>query len=120
MCTILALGGDAFVPTARPAARISSSRLVMAESFSVTFVAPDGSERVLGVPDNEYILDRAEEKGIELPYSCRAGACCECIGKVILISTACRLRPHLLRHQPHSPLRLHRHLCRLRPLGDRG
>ena len=62
MCTILALGGDAFVPaTARPAARISSSRLVMAESFSVTFVAPDGSERVLGVPDDESASGRGAE-----------------------------------------------------------
>jgi ferredoxin len=33
-------------------------------------------------PSNQFILESAEDNNIELPYSCRAGSCSTCLGKV--------------------------------------
>lgn len=33
-------------------------------------------------PDDKFILEAAEDNNIELPYSCRAGSCSTCLGKV--------------------------------------
>ena len=52
-------------------------------TFNITFRTPDGTDTVVTCEDDQYLLDAAEEQGLDLNYSCRAGACSSCAGKVV-------------------------------------
>tara|TARA_E500000331_G_scaffold345418_1_gene382964 strand:- start:793 stop:1086 length:294 start_codon:yes stop_codon:yes gene_type:complete len=52
-------------------------------AYSITFRNTDGEESTFECESDQYILDAAEEAGIDSPYSCRAGACSTCAGKVV-------------------------------------
>ena len=51
-------------------------------TFNVTLRTPD-AEQTITVQDDQYILDAADEAGIDMNYSCRAGACSSCAGKIV-------------------------------------
>jgi ferredoxin len=52
-------------------------------TFDVTLRSADGTEQTIQCEADQYILDAAEESGVDLPSSCRAGACSACTAKII-------------------------------------
>ena len=52
-------------------------------TYSITLRDADGTESVVQCEDDQYILDAAEEAGVDVNYSCRAGACSSCAGKIV-------------------------------------
>nr|QGR23465.1 ferredoxin [Skeletonema pseudocostatum] len=53
-------------------------------AYDVKLISEEhGIDTVVSCDDDVYLLDVTEDAGIDLPYSCRAGACSTCAGKVI-------------------------------------
>ena len=50
---------------------------------TITLQSPDGSTETFECDADTFILDAAEEAGIDHPSSCRAGACSACCMKIV-------------------------------------
>ena len=56
--------------------------LLFSRNYQVVLNIPLEGKVAIECPDKTYILDAAEENNISLPYSCRAGACSSCVGRL--------------------------------------
>lgn len=72
----------------------------MADSYRIRIHnRQTGTTHSIRVPSDRYILHSAENQGVDLPYSCRNGACTSCAGRLMAGHVhqpeAMGLSPHL-------------------------
>lgn len=57
-------------------------RVAAKKDISLTIIV-DGHEHELRISKDEKLLDAAMNAGLDVPFSCKAGVCCTCRGKVL-------------------------------------
>ena len=63
---------------------ISLKRFLIMTVYKIQLINEEKNlNKTIDCSDDQYILDAADQAGIELPFSCRAGACSTCLGKVV-------------------------------------
>lgn len=50
--------------------------------YKLTFKGIGDEERVVECPDDTYILEAAEQAGLDLPATCKSGICGTCVGRI--------------------------------------
>ena len=52
-------------------------------NYTIEVTTEDGDTFTFPCESDQYIIEAAEEAGVELNYSCRAGACSTCVSKIV-------------------------------------
>ena len=82
--TLLAVSAQGFAPIA-PNTATRGMQTSTSLGFTVTLTSDKEGwvDQTIECPPNVYILDAAEQQGVNTPYSCRAGACSSCASILI-------------------------------------
>jgi len=52
-------------------------------NYTIEVTTEDGDDFTFTCEPDQYIIDAAEEAGVDISYSCRAGACSTCVSKLV-------------------------------------
>lgn len=76
---LLAFSAQGFAPIVPNSATRGKTSL----GFTVTIVKEGAEDQTIDCAPNIFILDAAEQQGVQTPYSCRAGACSSCASLLV-------------------------------------
>mmetsp|Transcript_5710 Transcript_5710/g.13710 ORF Transcript_5710/g.13710 Transcript_5710/m.13710 type:complete len:138 (+) Transcript_5710:118-531(+) len=81
----LAVSAKGFAPIAPNFAARSITETSTSLGYTVTLTSDKEGwvDQTVECPPSVFILDAAEQQGVQTPYSCRAGACSSCAGVLI-------------------------------------